>query len=101
MVPVVIYDTYLPSLPFYLGIHRPMLIVANPGDGEILGSFYLSKKWPPPAAGYEPALLTYEEFERQWGRRKLLVFVKEKRLFELYSAKVLLQTDGVALVTNR
>ena len=101
MVPVVIYDTYLPSLPFYLGIHRPMLVVANPGDGEILGSFYLSKKWPPPAAGYEPALLTYEEFERQWGRRKLLVFVKEKRLFELYSAKVLLQTDGVALVTNR
>ena len=101
MVPVVIHDTYLPSLPFYLGIHRPMLVVAHPGDGETLGSFYLSKEWPRPAPGYEPALLTYEDFEREWGRRKLLVFVKEKRLFELHGAKVLLQADGVALVTNR
>ncbi len=100
-VPVVIYDTYLPSLPFYLGIHRPMLIVAHRGDNEILGSFYLSKEWPAPASGYDPALLTYEEFDRQWGQRKLLVFVKEKRLFELQGAKVLRRTDGVALVTNR
>jgi 4-amino-4-deoxy-L-arabinose transferase-like glycosyltransferase len=100
-VPVVIYDTYLPSLPFYLGIHRPMPVVAHRGDDEILGSFYLSKEWPAPAPGYEPALLTYEEFDRQWGQRKLLVFVKEKRLFELHGAKVLLRADGVALVTNR
>jgi 4-amino-4-deoxy-L-arabinose transferase-like glycosyltransferase len=101
IVPLGLYDTYLPSLPFYLGIHRPLLVIAQPDDGEILGSFYLSKKWPPPATGYEPVLLTYEEFEREWGRRKLLVFVKEKRIFELHGAKVLLQADGVALVTNR
>jgi len=100
-VPVVIYDTYLPSLPFYLALHRPMAVVAHRGDGEILGSFYLSKEWPSPAPGYDPALLTYEEFDRQWGQRRLLVFVKEKRLFELHGAKVLLRADGVALVTNR
>jgi 4-amino-4-deoxy-L-arabinose transferase-like glycosyltransferase len=100
-VPVAIYDTYLPSLPFYLGIRRPMLVVAHHGDEEILGSFYLSKYWPPSAPGYEPGLLTHEDFERQWGQRKLLVFVKEKRLFELHGAKSLLHADGVALATNR
>lgn len=99
--PVVIYDTYLPGLPFYLGIRRPMWVVARETDDEILGSFYVALTRPAPAPGYPPALLTYEDFDREWGRRKLLVFIKEKRLFELPKAKVLAQADGVALVTNR
>jgi 4-amino-4-deoxy-L-arabinose transferase-like glycosyltransferase len=98
---LVIYDSYLPSLPFYLRIRAPMWIVAQPSDDEVLGSFYVAAKKPAPAPGYGQALLSYEEFDREWARRKLLVFVKEKRLFELHGAKVLLEPRGVALVTNR
>lgn len=100
-VPIVVYESYLPSLPFYLGIRTPIATVADEDDSEIMGSFYLSDKRPAPAPGYGKALLTEDEFEREWTSRKLFVFVKEKRLFELAGAKVLLQVANVVLVTNR
>ena len=98
--PFVIYNTYLPGLPFYLRIQAPMWIVYHPSEDDILGSFYISTRKPAPAPGYGKALLTPQEFEREWASRKLLVFVKEKRLRELNGAKVLMQSDDVALVTN-
>ena len=100
-VPIVVYESYLPSLPFYLGIRTPIATVADEDDSEIMGSFYLSDKRPAPAPGYGKALLTKDEFEREWTSRKLFVFVKEKRLFELSGAKALLQVANVVLVTNR
>jgi len=99
--PVVLYGTYLPSLLFYLDVSEPARIVAQDSDEEILGSFYLSAKKPAPAPGYETPLLTYEEFDREWSSRKLFVFVKDKRLFELHGARVLLRSANVTLVTNR
>ena len=99
-VPLIIYNTYLPSLPFYLRIHKPMPVMYHPGDDDILGSFYLAAQKPPPAPGYESALLTHDEFLRAWSTRKLFVFIKDKRLRELEGAKVLLESDDVALVTN-
>jgi len=88
-------------LLFYLDVSKPARIVAQDSDEEILGSFYLSAKKPAPAPGYETPLLTYEEFDREWSSRKLFVFVKDKRLFELHGARVLLRSANVALVTNR
>jgi 4-amino-4-deoxy-L-arabinose transferase-like glycosyltransferase len=99
-IPFVIYNTYLPGLPFYLRIQKPMWVVYHPSGDDILGSFYLSARKPAPAPGYATRLLTHEEFEREWERRKLLVFVKNKRLWELPGAKVVLRSEDVALVTN-
>jgi 4-amino-4-deoxy-L-arabinose transferase-like glycosyltransferase len=100
-VPLVLYESYFPSLPFYLRIRAPIWTVADEDDSEIMGSFYLSDKRPATASGYGRALLTADEFEREWTTRKLFVFVKEKRLLDLHGAKVLLQVANVVLVTNR
>jgi 4-amino-4-deoxy-L-arabinose transferase-like glycosyltransferase len=98
---LVIYDTHLPTLPFYLQIRRPIWIVADENAEEIMGSFYLAANKPNAAAGHGKVLFTFEEFAREWPRRKLMVFVKEKRLSDLEGARVLLRVGNVALVTNR
>jgi len=98
---LVIYDTHLPTLAFYLQIRRPIWIVADENAEEIMGSFYLAAKKPSAARGSGKILFTFEEFAREWPRRKLMVFVKEKRLSELEGASVLLRVGNVALVTNR
>lgn len=97
---VAVYDTHFPSLAFYLGVRKPIWIAAEADADEIMGSFYLAAKRPE-APGYGKALFTLEEFQEEWSRRKLMVFVKEKRLHELPGAKVLLQSGSVFLVTNR
>lgn len=98
---LVIYDTHLPTLPFYLRIRRPIWIVADENAEEIMGSFYLAENKPAAAPGHDKVLFTFEEFAREWPRQKLMVFVKEKRLSDLEGARVLLRIDNVALVTNR
>ncbi len=98
---LVIYETHLPTLPFYLQIRGPIWIVADPDAEEIMGSFYLAEKKPAAALGHGKALFTMEEFAAEWSRRKLMVFVKEKRLSELEGARVLAQSGSVMLVTNR
>jgi 4-amino-4-deoxy-L-arabinose transferase-like glycosyltransferase len=100
-VPLVIYDTYLPSLLFYLDIREPVWVVVHESDDEIMGSFFLSAKKPAPAPGYGKVVWTREEFGREWASRKVFVFTKDKRLANLPGAKVLLRSDNVALVTNR
>jgi hypothetical protein len=99
--PLVIYDTYLPSLLFYLNVREPVWIVTDEAQDEIMGSFLLSAKKPAPAPGYSKVMWTDEEFDREWANRKVFVFTKEKRLGKLPGAKVLLRSDNVALVTNR
>lgn len=98
---LVIYDTYLPSLPFYLGIRQPMWVVGQENVDEIMGSLYLAENKISDAPGRGKVLFTFDEFAREWPRGKLKVFVKEKRLADLDGARVLLETGGVALVTNR
>jgi 4-amino-4-deoxy-L-arabinose transferase-like glycosyltransferase len=99
--PVVIYDTSLPSLLFYLDVREPVWVVAHEGEDDIMGSFFISAEKPPPAPGYGKVIWTYEEFDREWARQKVFVFTKEKRLPNLPGATVLLRADNVALVTNR
>jgi 4-amino-4-deoxy-L-arabinose transferase-like glycosyltransferase len=99
--PLVIYDTYLPSLLFYLDVREPVWIVAHEADDEIMGSFFLSAKKPAPAPGYGKVVWTDEEFDREWATRQLFVFTKDKRLAKLPGAKVLLRSENIALVTNR
>ena len=98
---LVVYDTYLPSLPFYLRIREPIWVVGQENVGEIMGSLYLAETKLADAPGRGKVLFTYDEFAREWPRGKLKVFVKEKRLADLDGARVLLQIGGVALVTNR
>lgn len=98
---LVIYDSYLPSLPFYLRIDKPIWIVTPENAGDVMGSFYVAEKKPPAAPGYGKVVFTPDEFQREWSSRRLLVFVKQRRLTELGDAKVLLRSGGIALVTNR
>ena len=98
---LVIYDTYLPSLPFYLRIDKPIWIMTPEDAKDVMGSFYAAENKSPPAPGYGKVIFTPDEFDREWSSRKLLVFVKQRRLSELPDAKVLLRSGGIALVTNR
>ncbi|HEY2990591.1 MAG TPA: glycosyltransferase family 39 protein [Candidatus Binatia bacterium] len=99
---LVIYDNvYLPSLPFYLRINKPIWIVAPEDAKDIMGSFYAAEKKLPAAPGYGKVVFTFDEFGQQWSRRKLLVFIREKRVAELPGAKLLLRAGAFALVTNR
>lgn len=79
---LVFYDTYLESLPFYLRIERPAWLVQAPQRTSIMASNYLAARRPPPAAGYGPVLLSFEEFAERWKRDKagLLVLVRERNL---------------------
>jgi hypothetical protein len=97
----VIYDSYLPSLPFYLRIDKPIWIVTPENAGDVMGSFYVAERKPLAAPGYGKVVFTPDEFQREWSSRRLLVFVKQRRLTELGDAKVLLRSGGIALVTNR
>jgi 4-amino-4-deoxy-L-arabinose transferase-like glycosyltransferase len=96
-----IYAGFLPSLPFYLRVDRPIWIVNAESADEVQGSFYLAEKKPPPAPGHGKVVFTPGEFAKEWSERKLLVFIKERRLSDLRDAEVLLRHGGIALATRR
>jgi 4-amino-4-deoxy-L-arabinose transferase-like glycosyltransferase len=98
---LVVYDTYLASVPFYLRLDKPFWIVTPPDTKDVMGSFYAAEKKLAPAPGYGKVVFTFAEFEQEWERRKLFVFVRYKRLRELAGHKLLLQVGNIALVTNR
>lgn len=105
---IAVYDTYLSSLPFYLGAQKPIWAVWSGKKSGILGSHYVAVKKPPPAPGYGKVLVTFEEFSqaRKESNGRVLVFVKEKNLSHLSERfgvmpKRLLQVDEIVLVTNR
>jgi 4-amino-4-deoxy-L-arabinose transferase-like glycosyltransferase len=98
---LVIYDTYLASVPFYLRVEKPFWIVTPEDTKDVMRSFYAAEKKLAPAPGYGKVVFTFAEFQEEWSRRKLLVFVRYKRLGELGGHKPLLQVGNIALVTNR
>ena len=98
---LVIYDTYLASVPFYLRLEKPFWIVTPEDTKDVMGSFYAAEKKLAPAPGYGKVVFTFAEFQEEWSRRKLFVFVRYKRLAELGGHKLLLQVGNIALVTNR
>lgn len=105
---ILIYDTYLSSLPFYLCTDRPIGVIWSGQKSSIMGSFYVAEKKPPAAPDYGQVLYTFQEFSEVWARsdRRLLVFVKEKNLSRLTEDSggqptVLLKVGEIVLATNR
>ncbi len=104
---IVIYDTYLSSLPFYLHVSRPIWVVWSGEKSHIMGSLYMAEKESQPAVAYGKAIFTFNEFSRSWKEfpRRLLIFVEERDLARLGKQlgafpKRLLKVGEVVLVTN-
>ena len=105
---VVIYDTTLEGLPFYLNISQPIWIVWSGKKASVMGSFYLAEKGALSAPGFGQALLSFEEFDAQWAtapKNHFVVFIKRKNLPRLeqataHPAKILFEDGGMDLVSN-
>ena len=105
---VIIYDTSLESLPFYLKINQPIWIVWSGEKASVMGSFYLAEETARSTSGFGRVLLTFEEFDEQWAKapkNHFVVFIKPKNLPRLehqvaHSAKVLLEDRDLLLVSN-
>jgi 4-amino-4-deoxy-L-arabinose transferase-like glycosyltransferase len=105
---VIIYDVYLSSLPFYLRIGRPVLVVWSGKKEQILGSAYVRENLPRSVIDQEKVLFTHEEFSKLWkqSRDRLVVFTHTKNLQRLNErsaapVKKILQVGDVVLLTNR
>ena len=105
---IIIYDTSLESLPFYLKINQPIWIVWSGEKASVMGSFYLAEETARSTPGFGRVLLTFKEFDEQWAKapkNHFVVFIKPKHLPRLehevpHSAKVLLEDRGLLLVSN-
>ena len=77
---LVLYEKYLSSLPFYLRIRQPIWVVWSGNKSRVLGSDYIAKKRPKPAAGYGNVLYTHEEFANLSlaSKNRLVVFVDDR-----------------------
>lgn len=100
---LVVYDTFLASLPFYLRVRQPVWHVWPGEKSNVMGSVYVAEKQPPPAAGYGKVLFTFDEFFKEWKGtdRRLLVFIKQKNLKQLGDVTLLDQVGEIAVATNR
>ena len=104
---LVLYEKYLSSLPFYLNIQRPIWVVWSGDKNKVLGSDYVAKKRPEPAAGYGKVLYTHEEFANlsSASGNPLVIFIDEpasKALPRMKEGpKRLLQLGATSVLTNR
>ena len=100
---LVVYDTFLASLPFYLRVREPIWYVWPGEKSSVMGSVYAAEKRPPPAAGYGKVLFTFEEFFEAWkgSARRPLVFIKHKNLKQLGDATLLTQVNDIAVAVNK
>jgi 4-amino-4-deoxy-L-arabinose transferase-like glycosyltransferase len=105
---IVLYDTYLEGLPFYLDIDRPIWLVQSVEKGNVMGSFYVGEQRPVTSAAYGQILFTFEEFAREWksNTQPLRILIKIKNLQRLTNnvgsaPRLLMSFKDYALVTNR
>jgi 4-amino-4-deoxy-L-arabinose transferase-like glycosyltransferase len=80
---VVMYDTYLAGLPFYLHSERPLwLITKERRKRSFIGNYYVVGKHADPMTPWGQAILDFDEFESIWHRteRPFRIIVKEKNL---------------------
>jgi 4-amino-4-deoxy-L-arabinose transferase-like glycosyltransferase len=79
---VVIFNTYISGLPFYLDVDRPIWVVAPERRDTWMGSPYLSEQMRNPPSGHGKVLRTFDEFAQEWKKTKypLLVFAKAKHI---------------------
>jgi hypothetical protein len=101
----VLYGGYPSSLPFYMNIQRPIWIIAPADSSKILGSDYVARQRPEPAAGYEKVLYTPEEFAAQWksSKHRLVVFIKSRAVDRLAgnTSSTIARAGEISVVTNR
>ena len=103
---LVLYEKYLSSLPFYLRIQQPIWVVWSGNKSKVLGSDYIAKKRPEPAAGYGKVLYTHDEFAELslTSKDRLVVFVDDRDFDKLSIAggvpTRLLDMGGTSIVTN-
>jgi hypothetical protein len=106
---VVLYDTYLTGLPFYLRAERPVWIVTHANKKKtVLGNFYvmMNREWPDTRWG--AALFDFDEFREVWNKKQtaLLIIVKQKNLSRMEkeikaSPRQLTTVDEYVLLSNR
>jgi 4-amino-4-deoxy-L-arabinose transferase-like glycosyltransferase len=80
---VVLYDTYLTGMPFYLRAQTPVWVVTHANKKKtVLGNFYVAtdRAWPDTRWG--KALFNLDEFREVWEKkdRPLLIIVKQKNI---------------------
>lgn len=104
---LVIYDTELESLLFYLKISAPIWIVWSGHKASIMGSFYLAEKGVRSAPGADPVLLTFDQFSEALSNapgKPIAVFLRAKNLTrlgqEMSRQNVLFNDHGLLLVAN-
>jgi len=102
---LVLYGGYPSSLPFYLNIQRPIWIIAPADSSKILGSAYVARQRPEPAAGFQKVLYTPEEFAARWksSKHRLLVFIKSSAVDKLAgdTSSTIARVGEISVVTNR
>lgn len=102
---LVLYSGYPSSLPFYLNIQRPIWIIAPADSKKILGSDYVARQRPEPAAGYGKVLHTHEEFAALWknSKHRLVVFIKTSAVDRLEGGtpSTIARVGEISVVTNR
>jgi len=105
---VVVYDTTLESLPFYLKINRPLWSIWSGEKASVLGSFYLAEKGAVSAPEFGRALLNFAEFNQEWAKAPkdhFAVFIRRKNLPRLeqataHAATIRVEHGGMLLVSN-
>jgi 4-amino-4-deoxy-L-arabinose transferase-like glycosyltransferase len=104
---VAIYEGYLASLPFYLKVDQPIIVVSSRAKHRIMASRYVAEKKPAPAEGHKQVLFSHEEFRVLWTQsaQPLFVFVHTKdigRFAEerLVCAEKVIEVQDVALIRN-
>lgn len=102
---LVLYGGYPSSLPFYLNIQRPIWVIGPADSSKILGSDYVAKQRPEPAAGYGKVLYTYEEFAALWknSKHRLVVFIKSSAVDRLDGStpSTIARVGEISVVTNK
>lgn len=104
------FGGYPSSLPFYLGIQRPIAVILRGEKHSILGSEYVALKRPAPAPGYGKALYTVQEFNELWksSENRIVIFVDKGAMHHLHeltgdapAPRTLLEIGDLVLVENR
>jgi hypothetical protein len=79
---LVIYNTYVPGLPFYLNVDRPIWLVAPEEKETWMGSPYVANQMQYSASGHGKVFFTFDDFAQAWKKMKQppLVFAKAKHV---------------------
>jgi 4-amino-4-deoxy-L-arabinose transferase-like glycosyltransferase len=106
---VVLYDTYLAGMPFYLRAQRPVWVVTHADKKKtVLGNFYVAtdRAWPDTRWG--KAIFDLDEFREVWEKNNtpLLIIVKQKNISRMEkeigaSPRKLTMVDEYLLMSNR